>query len=142
VVPRCVCVRESLRESLLGTCHNGGSRASPAHGLLITIRSALLTLRECVVYWYSTFSIYMARAWRRLYLDSHERLAGWYRWAGSLPPGDTRPGCVARMGGSSQFCREAHLHRANKMKGLEPIPPCAYIFFYTDSGGLANPVFA
>ena len=58
--------KERERErALLGTFHNRGPRASPAHGLRITILTGLLDR--------------VASIWRRLSPDSDERLAGWYR---------------------------------------------------------------
>ena len=56
--------RERGRErALLGTFHNGGSRASPAHGLGINILTGLLDS--------------LASIWPRLSPDSGEWLAGW-----------------------------------------------------------------
>jgi len=56
--------RERERErALLGTFHDGGSRASPAHGLGINILTGLLDS--------------LASIWPRLSPDSGEWLAGW-----------------------------------------------------------------
>ena len=56
-----------MGESFIGNFHDGGSRASPAHGIRITILPGLLDRVESIK--------------GRLSPDSDERLAGWYRWA-------------------------------------------------------------
>ena len=62
--------REKERErALLGTIHNGGSRAAPAHGLCIT------TLRSASPYTLDGVAAYMAKTSP----DSDERLAEWYQ---------------------------------------------------------------
>ncbi len=81
--------RERERELYLEFSITGGLGRRPRteDSARITILTALLDR--------------VASIWRRPSPDSGEKLAGWYRWAWSLPPGDTRLGCVARVSDSA-----------------------------------------